>query len=153
MTFFSRFSLTSQQGESGMNRTEATAVYVVVMFALVAGAAQKWAVNSPRVKALIASHHQTMTAPQAPELAHLTMPAMENLRSLEIQTAAADAHRAEAATKLCNRTQIRLAMAQARMAARELRLHEREMRHQWVMVTPANFSVRVQPPQVEISNP
>ena len=136
-----------------MNRTEATAVYVVVMFALVAGAAQKWAVNSPWVKALIASHHQTMTEPQAPELAQLDMPAMENLRPLEIQTAVANAQRAKGAAKICNRTQIRLATAQARLAARELRLHEREMRHQWVMVTPANFNVRVQPPQVEISNP
>jgi hypothetical protein len=110
------------------------------------------------VRALIASHHQTVAAPQAPELAQLDMPAIEDLQTSEMDTAVANAERAEAlkavkAAKVCNRAQIRLAMAQARQAARESRLQQREMRHQWVMVQPASFNVRVQPTQIEISNP
>ena len=140
-----------------MNRTEATAVYAVVMFALIAGAAQHWTVNSPRVKALIAAHHHTMVAPQATELAQLDMPAIEELRSAESDGQLANIERAQLkaykAAKVCNRAQIRAAMEQARQAERQARLYQREMRHQWVMVTPAEVGVHVQPVQIEISNP
>lgn len=142
-----------------MNRTEATAVYAILMFALAAGTLQHWAVNSPRVKALIAAHHYAMAAPQAPELAELrALPAMEDLGSAKTGNAVAAVDRAQMikalkAAKLCNRTEIKLAMAQVRAAARQVRSQQRELRRQWIMVTPAQLNVHVEPAQIEISNP
>lgn len=140
-----------------MKRTEATAVYAVVMFALIAGAAQKWAVNSPRARALIVAHHHTMVMPQAPELAQLDIPAIDELQSAEGSHALATVERVQLkaykAAKVCNRTEVRLAMQQARQAEREARLYQREMRHQWMTVTPAEVGVHMQPVQIEISNP
>lgn len=126
-----------------MNRTEATAVYVIMVFAIVAGAAQHWAAKSPMIMSLVAAHlHQA--APQAlPKVAALeALPAQ-----IDAEMALSQAMTAKAQVR-CRETQIRLAKAHARLIAREARLQAVEAMRQWHTVNPNDFvnvNVQVQP--------
>jgi hypothetical protein len=123
-----------------MNRTESTALYVLVMFAALAMAAPRWLANSPHLQGLLRAQRQVVAALAMPELPQIATPGVPAMAEHIGSASVCRRTRMRNSVAMSNLVQVKLAMAQARLAQRQAVL--RNLQAQRFVFEDANFAVR-----------